>query len=87
MRRETHRARVGQKYAVAVRCAYMEGLEQQGRRVEAVFPTDSGDGLVDDFVAVITSMAARLYGRRNSKRRAERVKACIEHVMRNEADA
>ena len=62
-------------------------LEQQGRRVEAVFPTDSGDGLVDDFVAVITSMAARLYGRRNSKRRAEQVKACIEHVMRTEADA
>jgi putative resolvase len=62
-------------------------LEQQGRRVEAVFPTDSGDGLVDDFVAVITSMAARLYGRRNSRRRAKRVKACIEHVLQNEADA
>lgn len=61
-------------------------LEQQGRRVEAMFPSDTGDGLVDDFVAVITSMAARIYGRRNSKRRAERVKACIEHVMRNEAD-
>ncbi|HEV2459165.1 MAG TPA: IS607 family transposase [Ktedonobacterales bacterium] len=60
-------------------------LEQQGRRVEAVFPTDTGDGLVDDFVAVITSMAARIYGRRNSKRRAQQVKACIEHVMRNEA--
>lgn len=56
-------------------------LETQGRRVEAVFPTDSGDGLVDDFVAVITSMAARLYGRRNSKRRAAQIKACVEHVM------
>jgi putative resolvase len=62
-------------------------LDQQGRRVEAVFPTDTGDGLVDDFMAVITSMAAHLYGRRNSKRRAEQVKACIEHVMQNEADA
>lgn len=56
-------------------------LEMQQRRVEAVFPTDTGDGLVDDFVAVITSMAARIYGRRNSKRRAEQIKACVEHVM------
>jgi len=60
-------------------------LEHQGRRVEAVFPTDTGDDLVDDFVAVITSMAARIYGRRNSKRRAAQVQACIEHVMRQES--
>jgi predicted site-specific integrase-resolvase len=61
-------------------------LEQQGRRVEAIFPSDTGEGLVVDFVAVITSMAARLYGRRNSRRRAEQVKVCIEHAMRSEAD-
>jgi predicted site-specific integrase-resolvase len=61
-------------------------LEQQGRRVEAIFPSDTGDGLVEDFVAVITSMAARLYGRRNSRRRAQQVKACIEHALRTEAD-
>jgi len=61
-------------------------LEQQGRRVEAIFPSDTGDGLVEDFVAVITSMAARLYGRRNSRQRAEQVKACIEHALRSEAD-
>jgi predicted site-specific integrase-resolvase len=61
-------------------------LEQQGRRVEAVFPTDiGGDDLVDDFVAVVSSMAARIYGRRNSRRRAQQVRACIEHIMRNEA--
>jgi predicted site-specific integrase-resolvase len=35
-------------------------LEHQGRRVEAIFPTDTGDGLLDDCVAVITSMAVRL---------------------------
>lgn len=34
-------------------------VEQQGRRVEALFPTDSGDELVNDFVAVITSLAGR----------------------------
>ncbi len=59
-------------------------LEQQGRRVEAIYPSDTGDGLVDDFVAVIASMAARLYGRRISKRRAERIRACVEHVMQSE---
>jgi putative resolvase len=45
-------------------------LEQQGRRVEAIYPSDSGNDLVDDFVSVITSMAVRLYGRRNAKQRA-----------------
>jgi predicted site-specific integrase-resolvase len=61
-------------------------LEQQSRRVEAIYPSDTGDDLVDDFVAVITSMAARIYGRRNSRRRAEQIKSCIEHVMQ-EGDA
>lgn len=56
-------------------------LEQQGRRVEAVFPTDTGDGLVDDFVAVITSMAARIYGRRTSKRRAAQIQACVKRCV------
>ena len=62
-------------------------LAQQGRRVEAMYPdpsdTGDGEGLVDDFVAVITSMAARIYGRSNSKRRAERIRACVEHVMQS----
>lgn len=56
-------------------------LALDGRRVEAVFPTDTGDELVDDCVAVITSMAARIAGRRNSKRQAEQIKACVEHAM------
>lgn len=56
-------------------------LEQQGRRVEAVFPTDSGDDLVDDFVAVITSMAAHIYGRRNAKRRAAQIQACVKQCI------
>lgn len=65
-------------------------LEQQGRRVEAMYTSDTGDGLVDDFVAMITSIAARNYGRRNSKRRAERIRscvaACIEQVMHSESE-
>jgi putative resolvase len=61
-------------------------LETQGRHLEVLFPTDTEDDLVDDFVAVITSMAARISGRRNSKRRAERIKACIEQVMHEEGE-
>ena len=56
-------------------------LEQQGRRVEAIFPSDTGDGLEEDFVAVITSMAARIYGKRNSTRKAEQIKRCVEQQI------
>src|SRR5437660_920697 len=59
-------------------------LEAQGRRLEMIFQSDTGEELVDDFVAVITSLAARLYGRRQSKRRAEKIKACVEAVMQSE---
>jgi predicted site-specific integrase-resolvase len=62
-------------------------LEMQERRIEPVFPTDTGDDLVDDFVAVITSMAARLYGRRHSKRRAARLQQCIKRCVEQSSDA
>jgi predicted site-specific integrase-resolvase len=62
---------------------YIRGLlAVQGRRLDVLFPSDTDNELVDDFVAVITSMAARIYGRRNSRRRAEHIKQCIEHAMR-----
>jgi putative resolvase len=62
---------------------YMRGLlEVQGRHVEVLFPSETDNELVEDFVAVMTSMAARISGQRNSRRRAERIKACVEHVMR-----
>jgi len=61
-------------------------LEAQGRHLEMVFPSDTGDELVDDFVAVITSMSARIYGRRQSKRRAEKIKAYVERVMMQSGD-
>ena len=60
-------------------------LAQQGRRVEALYPSDTGDGWVEDVVAAITSMAARIYGRRTSKHRAERIQACVEHVLLHSA--
>jgi putative resolvase len=49
-----------------------------------MFSGDIGDELVDDFVAVITSMAARIYGRCRSKRRVEKIKQCVERVMQEE---
>jgi predicted site-specific integrase-resolvase len=58
-----------------------ELLGVQGRRLEVLFPTDTDNDLVDDFVAVITSMAARMYGQRNSRRRAERIQACVKRCV------
>lgn len=64
---------------------YIEQLMQmQGRRLEVLFPSDTDNDLVDDFIAVITSMASRIYGRRTSKRRAEKIKQCVEQVMKAE---
>lgn len=62
-------------------------LTMQGRKLEVIFPSDTDNNLVDDFVAVITSMAARIYGRRNSKKRAEQVKKCIEQAMKEDIEA
>ncbi len=56
-------------------------FETTGRRLETIFPSDTGDDLVDDFVAVITSMAARIYGRRNLKRRAACANQAIKQCM------
>jgi len=64
---------------------YIETLLQaQGRHLEMIFPSDTGDELVDDCVSVITSMAARISGRRQSKRRAEKIKQCVEQAMKEE---
>jgi putative resolvase len=53
-------------------------LEQQHRRIVVINTTETGNDLVDDFVAVITSMAARRHGRRHARNRAERIKQCLE---------
>jgi predicted site-specific integrase-resolvase len=52
--------------------------------LEVIFPSDTDNDLVDDFIAVITSMASRIYGRRTSKRRAEKIKQCVEQAMKAE---
>ena len=58
-------------------------LEAQGRHLEVLFPSDTENELVDDFVAVITSMAARIYGQRSSRHKAAKIRACVEHVMQD----
>jgi putative resolvase len=64
---------------------YIEHLMQmQGRRLEVLFPPETDHDLGDDFIAVITSMASRMYGRRTSKRRAEKIKQCVEQAMKAE---
>jgi predicted site-specific integrase-resolvase len=66
-------------------CVYIEQLfAMQGRCLEVLFPTDTKYDLVDDFLAVITRMASRIYGRRYSKERAEKMKQCVEQVMKQE---
>jgi predicted site-specific integrase-resolvase len=53
----------------------------QGRSLEVLFPTDTRRDLVDDFMAVMTAMASRIYGRSHSKERAEKLKQCVQQVM------
>lgn len=59
-------------------------MQVQGRSIEAVFPNETKDDLVSEFVSIITSMAARIYGRRGSRKKAERIQQCVEKVMQAE---
>lgn len=49
-------------------------LEMQGRRFEIINSSnDDKKELIDDFVAIITSFCARIYGHRRSKRKTEKI--------------
>ncbi|MFE4255093.1 IS607 family transposase [Streptomyces sp. NPDC056910] len=50
-------------------------LSASGRRLVVLDPTESADDLVRDITEVLTSMCARLYGRRGAKKRAARAVA------------
>lgn len=54
---------------------YLEILfEEQGRTIEVVNESENGkEDLMEDFVSIITSFVARLYGLRRSKRRTEKL--------------
>lgn len=60
-------------------------LEAQGRQIEVINETDTRDELVDDFVSLIASMAARIYGRRSSKQRANRIRDYVAQVYEVES--
>jgi putative resolvase len=47
-------------------------LSAQGRRIVIADPGETTDDLVGDMIEVLTSMSARLYGRRGARNRAMR---------------
>ena len=58
-------ARFGVSYVQAA-------LEASGRRLYVLNETESKQDLVQDFVDVVTSMCARIYGKRSAKNKARR---------------
>jgi putative resolvase len=62
---------------------YLEAsLHAQGRRLVVLEEHEVDDDLVRDMTEVLTSLCARLYGRRSAKRRAERaLAAAAEPVL------
>jgi predicted site-specific integrase-resolvase len=66
-------ARFGVEYVEAA-------LAASGRRIVVIDPTEMKDDLVRDMVDVLTSMCARLYGKRAAKNRAERVLKAMENA-------
>lgn len=47
-------------------------LSAQGQRIVVIDPGETTDDLVRDMIEVLTSMCARLYGRRGARNRAMR---------------
>ena len=60
---------------------YLEQLlAMQGRQIEVINLTENGkEDLIQDFVSIVTSFCARLYGQRRSKRKTERIIAELQH--------
>jgi putative resolvase len=59
---------------------YLEKLlAMQGRKIEVINLAENGkEDLVQDFVSIVTSFCARLYGQRRSKRKTERILAELQ---------
>jgi putative resolvase len=54
-------------------------LSAQGRRIVVADPGETTDDLVRDMIEVLTSMCARLYGRRGARNRAMRAVTATKH--------
>jgi len=55
--------------------AYLDALlRAYGRRIEVVNLAENGkEDLLQDFISIITSFCARIYGQRRSKRKTEKI--------------
>ena len=63
---------------------YKRQLEKQGKKVEIINDmTDDKADLMEDFVSLVTSFCARLYGLRRSKRKTEKI---IAELKREEGN-
>lgn len=59
-------------------------LAMQGRKIEVINLAENGkEDLIQDFVSIVTSFCARLYGQRRSKRKTERI---IEELQNEEGN-
>ena len=57
-------------------------MKLQGREIEVINEQDNDrDDLMQDFVSIVTSFCARLYGQRRNKRKTERI---IEELLKGE---
>ncbi|MCI0419859.1 MAG: IS607 family transposase [Acidobacteria bacterium] len=55
-------------------------LKMQGREIEVINLAENGkEDLVQDFVAIVTSFCARLYGQRRAKRKTEKLIAELQN--------
>ncbi|MHB8555931.1 MAG: IS607 family transposase, partial [Candidatus Dormibacteria bacterium] len=60
-------------------------LRAQGKRVDVANPAqDDTSDLMADFMAIVYSFAARMYGLRSAKRRSDRVKVAISAPLDDE---
>ena len=53
-------------------------LQAQGRRIIVADETEEIGDLWQDFVDVVTSMCARIYGRRSARNRAQRALRAVQ---------
>lgn len=61
-----------------------ELLRMQGRQIEVINLAENGkEDLVQDFVSIVTSFCARLYGQRRAKRKTERIIAELQREKSN----
>lgn len=59
-------------------------LAMQGRKIEVINLAENGkEDLIQDFVSIVTSFCARLYGQRPSKRKTERIIAELQNEEGN----